>query len=713
MKKKKAAPLPGLLHKAERRLEKHNEAPDHPQTHQDALRLLHQLQVHQVELEIQNEELKTAREEVEAGLVQYTALYDFAPVGYFTFDRSGAILRVNLTGSRLMGIDRSRLVGRRFERWVSDADRRALKDFFEKVFAGSAAFCEVTLGREGAAPLAVRIEAAGADDGTECRAIMTDITARRVAEERIARRTRRFQILSTALQEINSVLDVSVIMRRLVAYALEVADAASGAAGLVVENKMVFTEYNKEGQTFPIDYRFGPGEGVPGWVMQTRAPHVSADAEHDIHVVQEIRETLGFKTLADVPILSRNGQLMGCFEIHDKRGGPFDEDDLDMLKGLAAGATIALEHVQHLQDQKRSEVQLREAHSRLKATMDALPDLLFVVDREGCIYDFHAPHPEHLYVSPEQFMGKRMGDVLPEPAAGIAVKAIAQAVAQGRHKGAVYPLGTHVGQRWFELSIVAQGDMQTAEGRLVILAHDITDLKRAEEAIKQTAEDLRRSNLDLEQFAYVASHDLKEPLRMVTGFMDLLQRSCGEAIDDKGRECMSFAMEGGKRMQVLIDALLEYGRIGRQVVVQPTDLEAVLERVLASQGRIIEESQVTLTHDPLPTVQGNPVELELLLQNLIENAVKFRGDRKLDIHIGAHQQGNHWLFSVRDNGIGLDPKFADRIFVIFQRLHSRDKYPGTGIGLAICKKIVERHGGSICVDSVPGQGSTFYFTLPA
>ena len=199
---------------------------------------------------------------------------------------------------------------------------------------------------------------------------------------------------------------------------------------------------------------------------------------------------------------------------------------------------------------------------------------------------------------------------------------------------------------------------------------------------------------------------------MVTGFMDLLQHSCGETLDAQSLEYIAYAMEGGKRMQTLIDALLQYSRVGRQKIVQPTDLEAVLESVCESLRLCIDEAGATITHDPLPTIPGNPEEMAQLFQNLIGNALKFKGDKKPEIHIGARLEGDHWLMSVRDNGIGIDPKYADRIFVIFQRLHTREKYSGTGIGLAICKKIVERHGGRIWFESAVGEGVTFYFTLP-
>jgi light-regulated signal transduction histidine kinase (bacteriophytochrome) len=245
-----------------------------------------------------------------------------------------------------------------------------------------------------------------------------------------------------------------------------------------------------------------------------------------------------------------------------------------------------------------------------------------------------------------------------------------------------------------------------------VIIRDIAERKRAEESLRRTAEDLARSNKDLEQFAYVASHDLKEPLRMVTGFMSLLKNRCQGKLDAKSDEYIAFASDGAARMQRLIDDLLVYSRAGRGEITERTDIGGVLERVLASLTVSIQESAAAVTHDPLPTIACNPLELTQVFQNLIGNAIKFREERQPEIHVAAQRQAGDWLFTVRDNGIGIDPQFADRIFMIFQRLHTREQYPGTGIGLAICKKIVERHGGRIWMESEPGKGSTFCFTIP-
>ncbi|MGH9659032.1 MAG: sensor histidine kinase, partial [Bryobacteraceae bacterium] len=254
-------------------------------------------------------------------------------------------------------------------------------------------------------------------------------------------------------------------------------------------------------------------------------------------------------------------------------------------------------------------------------------------------------------------------------------------------------------------------------GRLVYVrcfTTDITERKRAEEDLKRTAAELGRSNADLQQFAYVASHDLKEPLRMVAGFTQLLARRYGDKFDSTGEEFLSFVTDGVARMQALIDDLLQYSRVGsRPKKFEPVDTAEVVQQALANLGKALEESDAEVSARALPQVTGDPVQLVQLFQNLIGNAVKFRAERKPAVKVAARRKGDEWVFLVRDNGIGFEAESYDRIFEIFQRLHGKAEYPGTGIGLAVCKKIVERHGGRIWVDSKPGEGSTFYFSLPA
>ncbi len=234
------------------------------------------------------------------------------------------------------------------------------------------------------------------------------------------------------------------------------------------------------------------------------------------------------------------------------------------------------------------------------------------------------------------------------------------------------------------------------------------------QALEESRATLLRSNADLEHFAYVVSHDLNEPLRMISSYLSLLDRRYGEELDETAREFIAYAVDGAQRLHEMIKAILDYSRIGAQgEAVTPTDCDALLTQILTRLQLVIQESGAVVTRDPLPVIMADEAQLAQVLQNLIANALKFRGAQSPRVHISARRHGDKWLLSVRDNGIGIDPQSSERIFLMFQRLHTQAEYPGSGIGLALCRRIVERHGGRIWVESQPGEGSTFYFTLPA
>jgi PAS domain S-box-containing protein len=250
--------------------------------------------------------------------------------------------------------------------------------------------------------------------------------------------------------------------------------------------------------------------------------------------------------------------------------------------------------------------------------------------------------------------------------------------------------------------------------RMTGVCWDVTARKQAEAELERYSQELLRSNQELEHFASISSHDLQEPLRTVASFSQLLRSRYKGKLDSDADDFIQFIVDGATRMQTLINDLLSYSRVGKHgLTFAPTSAEEVLRSALADLDVAIEESQSVVTHGPLPVVVGDAMQLRLLLQNLVGNAIKFRRPSEpARIHIAAETDDKGWQFSVRDDGIGLQPQYFDRVFIIFQRLHGRDEYPGTGIGLAICKKIVERHGGRIWVESEPGHGTTFHFTLP-
>jgi len=253
-------------------------------------------------------------------------------------------------------------------------------------------------------------------------------------------------------------------------------------------------------------------------------------------------------------------------------------------------------------------------------------------------------------------------------------------------------------------------ELRDANARLSV---ELDERRRAEQQLARYAGELARSNAELEQFAYVASHDLQEPLRMVSSFTQLLGRRYRGKLDQDANEFIDYAVDGATRMQRLINDLLAYSRVGtRGKPFKPADCNIIFREARDNLMKAIEESGAVITQDPLPMVLGDEVQLIQLFQNLVANAIKFRGQEAPQIHVSAEIRGQEWVFAIKDNGIGIAPEHQERIFSIFQRLHHRSEYPGTGIGLAICKKIVERHGGRIWMESQPGKGSTFYFSIP-
>ncbi|WP_239511277.1 PAS domain S-box protein [Burkholderia sp. JP2-270] len=360
----------------------------------------------------------------------------------------------------------------------------------------------------------------------------------------------------------------------------------------------------------------------------------------------------------------------------------------------------------------------KRAEERLRLVVEAAPNAMVMVNRGGQIVLVNSQTERVFGYSRDELVGQsierlvpaRFRDQHPGHRAAFLAAPKSRPMGAGRHLTGLRRDGT-------ELPVeIGLNPIETDEGMFVLAAIvDITERIRAEEALRERTDELARSNRDLEQFAYVASHDLQEPLRAVAGPLQLLQRRYQGQLDARADEYIGHAVEGATRMQALIEDLLAYSRVGRSDnPFQSMQCAAALDNALNNLAVALEEAGAEVHRGFLPTVQAIPSQLTLLFQNLVGNAVKFRrNDGPLQIRVGAEPGADGWLFRVEDNGIGIDAQYFERIFLIFQRLHTRRDYPGTGIGLALCKRIVERHGGRIWVESEPGKGATFLFTLPA
>jgi len=403
-------------------------------------------------------------------------------------------------------------------------------------------------------------------------------------------------------------------------------------------------------------------------------------------------------------------EVLGVVEFFSRQVENPDPALLDMLN--AVGNQIGQFMVR-----KEMEQALRDSEALYQSLVETLPICILRKDLQGRITFGNQQYCQLMGKPLAELIGKTDADFFPKELADKYVADDARVIQNAQTFEDIEEHQRPDGARRY--MHVIKAPVLDARARVIgtqTMFWDETARREAEEALGRTAAELRRSNRELELFAHVASHDLQEPLRMIASYTKLLARRYGERLDSDAKEYIQFSVDGAVRMQDLLQDLLAYSRVNsRAMPLAPTDGGEALADVLANLKLAIEEAGAVVTHDPLPTVMADATQLRQLLQNLIANALKFRGTEKPRIHVSARtSEGSpqpEWILSVRDNGIGIEPSYFERIFVIFQRLHTRDEYPGTGLGLALCKKIVERHGGRIWVESTPRQGSTFFFTL--
>jgi PAS domain S-box-containing protein len=360
-----------------------------------------------------------------------------------------------------------------------------------------------------------------------------------------------------------------------------------------------------------------------------------------------------------------------------------------------------------------------EERARLQAILNAAPIGIYIGDKDGRAVSLNKEFDEFWCGSPSLTLGSKRTFFIGRNA--ITGEAIGEEewpairALKGEASSLVADMQRFDGKR-ATLTVAASPlfDSKGDTTGIVVISQDITAMHDLQNELSEKAAALARSNAELQQFAYVASHDLQEPLRMVTAYLSLLEKRYGDRLDGTAKEYMDYAVKGGLRAKDLINDLLEFSRV--DTLGNPfrmTEMEEVLDKVVANLSVQIKEENAAISHDPLPTIWADESQMLELLQNLISNAIKFHGERQPKIQVSCQDKSTEWVFSVQDNGIGIDPKYNDRIFQMFQRLHTNDEYEGTGIGLAIAKRIVERHGGRIWFESEVGKGTTFFFTILA
>jgi len=429
--------------------------------------------------------------------------------------------------------------------------------------------------------------------------------------------------------------------------------------------------------------------------------------------------------------LEYGSDVYGVLTVTLREDHASDEEEQLLFRDLASDIAFALHSIDLEADRVRMEDALRESAQHLKTVLEGSPMPTFVIDETHSIRYWNR--------ALEELSGRKAKDVVGYEHPWLALYSEERATLadllvderfdeipelyEGKYSKSQLSDETYEAIDFFP-NIGDKGKwlrstasiLRSSKGAIigaVETVEDITDRKKFEDFLRDYTEALERSNQELEKFAYVASHDLQEPLRMVSSYMQLLSRRYRSKLDKDADEFIDFAVDGAKRMQILINDLLAYSRVGtRSREFEQVDCTAILGMALVNLFSVIEESGAVITHDTLPSIMADKIQLEQLFQNLIGNAIKFRGNKMPQVHVSALRDGDAWRFSVVDNGIGIAPPYQERIFEIFQRLHGRNEFSGTGIGLAICKKIVERHGGRIWVESEEGNGSTFSFSIP-
>jgi PAS domain S-box-containing protein len=360
---------------------------------------------------------------------------------------------------------------------------------------------------------------------------------------------------------------------------------------------------------------------------------------------------------------------------------------------------------------RETEAQLRESEERYRDLFENTNDLIFIIDQKGAVSFVNRTWKKEMGYVSDEWIDVLVESIVPEDYQSVYMEEIDKVQRKLPTGDFEFALVTKNGTR-----LILEGNFSCKfkDGKpdyVRGIFRNITARKKIEKELQEKTKELERSNQELEQFAYVASHDLQEPLRMVNSYVQLLASRYKDKLDKDANEFIHFAVDGSNRMRNLISSLLAYSRVNRVKAFDWMDLNKVLDEVLSDLSGAISENNARVIRKDLPVIYGDAVLIGQLFQNLIANAIKFRGEEAPMISITSQRNKGEDLFEVKDNGIGIKEEYSEKIFTIFQRLHSAEKYPGTGIGLAICKKIVERHGGKIWVKSRLGKGTSFYFTI--
>lgn len=613
-----------------------------------------------------------------ASEARYRGLLEAAPDAMVVVNQHGEIVLVNVQAEKRFGYRRHELVGQRVttiiphgfaERLIADGARSAAEALAQQIGTG----IELTARRKDGSefPIEIMLSPLESAAGILVTAAIRDITVRRAAEQHLVQMEAQYRGLLEAAPDAMLVVDE--------------------AGDIVLVNVQAEKQFG-----YPRDELIG--KQVKTIIPHGFAERLLADAERSEKDALEQYIGAGLELVA----LRKDGSEFPI-EI--------------MLSPLtSADVTLVTAAIRGVAARKAAEQHIVQMEAQYRGLLDAVPDPLVVVNEAHEIVLLNIQTEEQFGYRRGELIGQKITAIIPQGFAerlvsdGLRAENLKQvhefgageAISARRKDGRVFPI---------EMTL---STLESPDGDLVTaVIRDISARRRAEQFLEEKMVELNRSNKELEQFADIASHDLQEPLRMVASYTQLLARRYKGKLDSDADEFIAFAVDGANRMQRLIQDLLAFSRVGtkgRELV--EIDSDQALRYALRNLGGAIEDKSAVVTHDALPGVLADEGQLIQLFQNLVANAIKYQSSATPRVHVSAaRDEGDRWIFSVKDNGLGIEEKYFDRIFGMFERLHRREDYSGTGIGLAICRKIVERHGGSISVESQLGQGSTFSFAL--
>ena len=643
---------------------------------------------------------------------KFRLLYENSPLPYHSLDHKGRFIEVNQTFLDVLGYAKEEIIGHPF----NDIMTPECVCTFEKRFKrfnelGYMRKAEFKLLRKNNTNITILVDGNieyrpdGSFKQTHC--VWIDITDRKLWEKALIESEDRYRFLYDHNPSMYFTVDCEALV-------LSVNQFGAEQLGFTVHELVgqsvlkVFHEEDKEsanlnikrcvknlGHLFHWELRKIRRDGRMIWVKETARAVKGTDGKITVLIVCE--DITEIKELENA-----------LRETQDNLELKVDERTEELSK-----CNIRLES--DIYEIKRIEKALRESEEKFRALAENSPDIISRLDKElRYKYINHGSHT--LGLSSENLIGKKLEDIMPlDRITEIWTESAEKVLKTGKMQDMEFEFPSIHGLKVFHSYIIPEHDNGEIESFLVV-SHDVTQRKQLEEELKETVKELRHSNEELKQFAYVASHDLQEPLRTITSFTQLIERRYKNKLDSDADEFMEYIVEAAKRMQTLINDLLNYSRVATmKKEFEIIDTGETLASVLNNLNSAIYENNAEIIYENLPKIMAEPGQIVQLFQNLIGNAIKFRKPGvPPKIHVKAIQDENkdEYVFSVQDNGIGMEPQYAERIFTIFQRLHTKEEYDGTGIGLAISKRVVERHGGKIWVESNLAKGSTFYFTIP-